>query len=53
MLQIDIIDNEKKIKKKNGVLSVVEIKKLVEQVFKNKKKNGKMVSGKKQKHGSN
>ena len=47
------MDDQKKIKKQNGVLSVVEIKKLVEDVFKNKNKNGKMVSGKKQKHGSN
>ena len=47
------MDDQKKIKKQNGVLSVVEIKKLVEDVFKNKKKDGKMVSGKKQKHGSN
>ena len=53
MLQIDKMDNEKKIKKKNGVLSVVEIKKIVEHVFKNKKNNEKLVDGKKQKHGSN
>ena len=47
------MDNEKIKKKQNGILSVVEIKKLVEHVFKNKKKNGKLVDGKKQKHGSN
>ena len=43
--------DEKKLKKQNGVLSVVEVKNLVKQVFKNKKKNGKMVSGQKQKYG--
>ena len=47
------MDDQKKIKKQNGVLSVVEIKKIVEHIFKNKKKDDKLVDGKKQKHGRN
>tara|TARA_R110002051_G_scaffold304434_1_gene373778 strand:+ start:299 stop:439 length:141 start_codon:yes stop_codon:yes gene_type:complete len=44
------MDNEK-IKKQKGVLSVEEIKNLVKDIFKKRKKDGKMVSGQKQKHG--
>ena len=44
--------DQKKIKKQKGVLSVVEIKQLVQQVFKYKNKNEKMVVRSKKKHGS-
>ena len=47
------MDNEKIKKKQNGELSVIEIKKIVQHIFKNKKKNEKLVDGKKQKHGRN
>ena len=43
--------DKEKIKTQKGVLSVEEIKILVNDIFKNKKKDGKMVSGKRPKHG--
>tara|TARA_R110000824_G_scaffold266593_1_gene455593 strand:- start:521 stop:667 length:147 start_codon:yes stop_codon:yes gene_type:complete len=45
------MDQNKKIKKQKGVLSVVEIKQLVHDIFKNKKVDEKMVARSKKKHG--
>ena len=44
--------DQKKIKKQKGVLSVVEIKQLVQDVFKNENKNEKMVVRSRKKYGS-